>query len=133
MEVQSTATSTDGRINGSWALEGRLALAPDGTFEELILLRQAYMVNTYAATDFEASTGIAGVTMAASSQGSFMFDVTRSFEGAAPASGSLTVLEITAADCSNQEIIETEGGASTPGCVGSTSVELESATLTERE
>lgn len=131
VQTQTSASTADGRIHGTWALEAQVSLGVDGSATDVALLRQAYLADTYSADEFETETGISGVALPAGSNGTFSFNVTRVLEPEAAAIGTFMTHQVVPADCSSQEPVELpEGGATAPGCAGSTVIDLESASLT---
>ncbi len=133
LHVDAAAQSDDARIDGTWRLEARVTLDPEGAPASVELLRQAYLADVFPAASFEGTTGISGISLADGTYGSFTFNLSDDLSDSLPASGALTVLQVVPADCSNQEPVETEGGAASPGCAGSDVLELEGATFVGAE
>ncbi len=128
--LATEASSADGRIDGSWSLEARVSLAADGTPTSVSLLRQAYMVDVFPASSFEEGTGIAGFSFPEGAEASFALAVEDTLGDAGPASGTLTILAITSADCTTGDPSSGEGEMQAePGCAGSDAEELETALL----
>lgn len=127
--VTTHASTEDDTVDGTWALEGRVTLDPSGDSTSATLLRQAYLADSYQPGSFAESSGISAFAVDPTKAGTFSFSVSDDFTDQHPAAGELTVIELTPADCSEQEPIETEQGGAAPGCAGNTAEEIGGATI----
>lgn len=137
-EVLTAASAADGGIDGTWALEARVGLEEAGDDVAPVsvdLVRQAYLALTYPGADFAEGTGITAIPVDADLGATFSFSVRNDLGDGHPASGELTVMQVTAADCSEEapEVDPPEddagAGVSTPGCDGHDYEEIGGATL----
>lgn len=134
MRLETTAASADARIAGTWQLEARVTLGSDGAAETISIVRQAYLVDTFAATEFEGETGIRGVAIPDGTSGTFDIRILDELADAEPAAGSLAVYAVSQAECTEREpeVAPTEGEGSSGACAGQTQQELETAELRAR-
>ncbi len=135
----TSALAPEGGIDGDWALEAHVALAPSGEPSEVQLLRQAYLGSVYPGASFAADSGITALSVDPALSGTFSFSINDDLTDDLGATGELTVIEVgEAPDCSNQEPTyeyDEDGnvvGASAPGCEGTPFEELGSATIAAR-
>lgn len=130
VQLPTTATSADGRIDGTWQLEGAASLAVDGTVQEAHIFRNGSHVQTFEPAAFEVGTGISGFSFDPESKASFSFEVGQDQDG--HVQGDLTILEIVPADCATEPVESPDGGMSAPGCAGDDVRELATAVITDR-
>lgn len=134
----TSALAPEGGIDGDWALEAHVALAPSGEPSGIQLMRQAYMVASYPGASFAADSGITAISVDPAMSGTFSFSIYDEFTDDFGASGELTVIEVgQAPDCSQEPTYEYDEngnvvGASSGGCAGTPFEELGSATIVAR-
>jgi hypothetical protein len=123
-----SATSGDGRLDS--VLGVQLIGLGDGAggFAQVQLLYNDYFAKAVPVAEFETQFGISGVDLSAYESATITFGTIydTSSEPAAT-SGQLEVLGLTTADCATEQQ-EPEPGAAAPGCVGTTSTVVDSAT-----
>jgi hypothetical protein len=127
--LSTRVKSADGRIDATWQLQGQLELDAAGAPSHVGIVRQAYMVDSFAAADFEAQSGISGVDLGDAEEASFSFATDR--DVGARASGELTVLAGAGANCATQTPAPADGGTSSPGCSGLDYQEIAHASLAQ--
>lgn len=139
LTTTTSALAPEGGIDGTWALEAHVTLAPNGEPSSIQLLRQAYMVTTYPGASFATDSGISAISVDPAMSGTFSFSINDDLTDDLGATGELTVIEVgNAPDCSNQEPTyeyDEDGnvvGGGTPGCEGTPFEELGSATIAAR-
>ncbi len=133
----SLALSSSGdEIDGTWPLSLSIELDEAGDVARVNVLRNSYVVDSYPSDQFEAETGIQGITSNAeelSYSFSYSIDLVEDF----PVSGELTILELVIPDCAKAgyepEVVETpDGGSGSAGCEGIDVVESKFAQFYER-
>jgi hypothetical protein len=128
LNAQMSATSGDGRLDS--VLGVQLIGLGDGAggFAQVQLLYNDYFAKAVPVAEFETQFGISGVDLSAYESATITFGTIydTSSEPAAT-SGQLEVLGLTTADCATEQQ-EPEPGAAAPGCVGTTSTVVDSAT-----
>lgn len=130
-QVESAVRLADDTIDGTWPLSAVITQDEEGALARVDVQRQGYMTMSYEPAEFEEQTGIHGVTTDADGLSfSFGFAV-EDIEGAR-ASGELTLLELTSAQCDEKpdEPLPEEGGGS-PGCRGTDAAEIRNAQFIE--
>ncbi|HSC86257.1 MAG TPA: hypothetical protein VLC09_03265 [Polyangiaceae bacterium] len=133
--MTASAQSDDGRVDGTWSLEGQVELDATGQPAHGTVLRQAWLASDYAVEDFVAATGIDGVAFDGESRATFSFSLDEDVGG--PESGQLSVLATNSEPCMAEEVEPSEGDAGdpsgSPGCAGVDWSELVQATLAPAE
>jgi hypothetical protein len=134
LSANTHVLSADGSLDGSWDLEAQVTMNAQGEPTKVTLLRQAYLANIYEAGSFEVQTGISKFPLDPTLEATFSFSVTDDLSDDLPASGEITVMEVTPADCTSQEPAEpSAGGGASPGCAGNQVEEIGGATLLAKE
>lgn len=131
IQLDSSASTADQRIDGTWQLEAQVSLDPTGAPAATRILRQAYLANTYPAAQFEAATGISGFDLGDAEQATFFLDLAPSETEEGAAQGSLTIFAVSPLSCPPPA--DLPNNATAPGCAGNEAVELGVATLVAAE
>lgn len=120
----------DEAINGKWELEGQITFDESERPAEVTLLRQAYLADVYAPGTFADESGISKFSVDDSKAGSFSFSLHDDLRDEHPASGELTVMEVSASECeTGAQTGDGESGGSSAGCGSGEAIELGGATF----
>ncbi len=129
-------SSSGNEINGTWPLSVGIDLDASGDVARVNVLRNSYVVDSTPSGQFEAVTGIQGITSDAEEL-SYSFGYSIDVVEDSPVSGELTILELTLPDCAKAgyepEVVESpDGGSGSAGCEGIDVVESKFAQFHER-
>jgi hypothetical protein len=136
--VNATVQLADGSIEAHWPLSAFVSLNAEGRVDAVQVVRNNYFGDSFAPDAFAEEAGISGIESDAD-QLSFTFGYTLDQSDETQASGELTVLALTVADCvsgdpppdepqgSEEDPAEPEEGGGSPGCAGTTADEIKNA------